>query len=121
MCALVAAIILACAALPAIAGEADVVAANAMRAADGTWTFTVTIRSHDKGINYYCDRFEVISPAGGVLGVRELDHPHVNEQPFTRELAGVKVPPGIGHGVLIRAHHNVAGYTGSTVKIRLRN
>lgn len=42
-----------------------------------------------------CDRFEVISPGGGVLGVRQLKHPHADEQPFTRELHGGKIPRGL--------------------------
>ena len=104
----------------ATAGEADVIAATAARASDGTWSFDVTIRSNDKNFNYYCDRFEVLSPSGGVLGVRELEHPHADEQPFTRELRGVKIPAGgIVRSVLVRAHHGVRGYDGATVKVKL--
>ncbi len=117
--ATVATVVLLFACSPAIAGEADVIAAKAVRAPDGTWNFEVTIRSNDKDFNYYCDRFEVISPSGGVLGVRQLEHPHADEQPFTRELRGVKIPRGIARGVLVRAHHSIRGYDGAALKVRL--
>lgn len=101
------------------AGEADVVAAKGHRVPGGDFSFSVTIRSRDKGWDYYCDRFEVLSPQGKVLGVRELLHPHETEQPFTREPHGVQIPPGITHAV-IRAHHKPRGYDGATLKVELR-
>ncbi|MEO8442725.1 MAG: hypothetical protein ABI547_09575 [Betaproteobacteria bacterium] len=116
-----AAVMLLCTSTLAIAGEADVIAAKVKREADGTWTFTVTIRSDDRDASFYCDRFEVISPNGGVLGVRELEHPHDDEQPFTRELRGVKIQLGMVRSVLIRAHHTARGYVGATLKVKLRD
>lgn len=100
------------------AGEADVIAAKARRGGDGKWSFAVTIRSNDKGWKYYCDRFEVRAPDGRVLGVRRLLHPHEDEQPFTRDLEGVEIPPGLP-GVLIRAHHSARGYDGRVLKLKL--
>jgi len=100
------------------AGEADVIAAKARRAGDGSWSFSVTIRSRDQGWKYYCDRFEVRAPDGRLLGVRQLLHPHDDEQPFTRELDGVPIPPGLP-GVLIRAHHSARGYDGDVLKLQL--
>ncbi len=49
---------------------------------------------------------------------RVLAHPHVNEQPFTRSLKGVKVPAGIER-VLIRAHDSVHGYGSQVVELTL--
>ena len=52
----------------------------------------------------------VKTPAGSVLGVRELAHDHGNEQPFTRSLPGVEIPSGIvevileGGGIPVWAH-----------------
>lgn len=103
---------------PAWAGEADVVAAKVTRVRDGVYHFDVTIRSRDRGWDYYCDRFEVLSPAGRVLGVRELLHPHETEQPFARQLSGVNVPVGITH-VIIRARHKPRGYDGTTLEVEL--
>ncbi len=103
----------------ALAGAADVIAATARQAADGGWSFEVTMRCDDRGPDYFCDSFEVVSPDGRVLGVRRLLHDHTNEQPFARDLQGVKVPAGFPHGVLIRGHHNVRGYDGAAFKLEL--
>jgi len=108
---------LACA-LPAWAGEADVVQAKVEKGANGTYNFDVTIRSNDRGWDYYCDRFEVLDPDGKVLGVRTLYHPHETEQPFTRELYGVRIPAGL-RKVTIRARHKPRGYDGKTLTITL--
>ena len=100
------------------AGEADVVAAEAYRASDGTWRFDVTVRHDDTGWEHYADRWDVVSPAGEVLATRVLLHPHENEQPFTRSLGGVAVPEGVTR-VIIRAHDNVHGRGGQTVEVPL--
>jgi hypothetical protein len=107
-------------ALPCAAwgGEADVVSARAIRAANGSFNFEVTIRSQDRGWDHYADRFEILAPDGTVLGVRQLAHPHVYEQPFTRELNGVLVPDTLDT-VVIRAHHHPRGYDGATVQLEL--
>jgi hypothetical protein len=102
----------------ALAGEADVVGAKATRASDGTWRFDVTIRSHDKGWDYYADAFEVLTPDGRLLGTRVLLHPHEDEQPFTRELDGIRIPAGVER-VVIRARHKPKGYDGRTLELRL--
>jgi hypothetical protein len=102
----------------AVAGEADVIDAKVSRARDGTYNFDVTIRSNDKGWDYYCDAFEVLAPDGKVLGTRILLHPHEDEQPFTRELYGVRIPPGIDRAI-IRARHKPKGYDGKTLVVKL--
>ena len=99
--------------VPAAAGEADVLAVKTAREAGGTWRFDVTIRSRDRGWDYYCDRFEVVAPDGRVLGTRVLLHPHTDEQPFTRELAGVKLPAGLRR-VVVRAAMKPGGAGGET-------
>lgn len=80
--------------------------------------FDVTVRSVDKGWDYYADAFEVLAPDGTLLGRRVLAHPHESEQPFTRELHGVQIPAGVTE-VLVRARHRPKGYDGATRKIRL--
>ena len=70
-------------AFSAWAGEADVLSAKVTKSGSGTYNFDVTIRSNDRGWDYFCDRFEVLTPDGKVLGVRTLLHPHETEQPFT--------------------------------------
>ena len=102
----------------ALAGEADVVSAEAVRSPDGTWRFTVTVRHGDTGWDHYADAWEVLSPDGSVLGRRELLHPHVTEQPFTRSLSGVVVPEDVDR-VTVRARDSVHGYGGATVEVLL--
>ncbi len=102
----------------AAAGEADVVGAEARRTADGSWRFEVTVRHADTGWEHYADKWEVLAPDGRLLGERILLHPHVEEQPFTRTLAGVAVPAGIRE-VRIRAHDSVHGYGGRELRLEL--
>ncbi|MBI3452524.1 MAG: hypothetical protein HY057_06815 [Rhodospirillales bacterium] len=103
---------------PAVAGEADVIAAAVKPVGGGQYDFDVTIRSNDRGWSYYADRFEVLAPDGTVLGVRELLHPHETEQPFTRELSGVRIPDGIDR-VTVRARHRPRGYDGATLVVKV--
>ena len=105
-------------AVPVWAGEADVIRAKVEKGSNGTYDFDVTIRSNDRGWDYYCDRFEVLGPDGKVLGVRTLYHPHETEQPFTRELYGVRIPAGLNK-VTIRARHKPRGYDGKTLTVTL--
>ncbi len=111
------AIVLLCA-LPALAGKADVIAVKASKQGAGTWRFDVTIKSDDTGWKKYADKFDVLAPDGKVLGTRILYHPHEDEQPFTRELTGVKVPAGVAE-VKVRAHDKVEGYGGAEMTVRL--
>jgi hypothetical protein len=81
--------------------------------------FDVTVRHDDEGWDHYADAWQVVDPATGeVLGTRELLHPHVNEQPFTRSLRGVVVPDGVRH-VVVRARCNVHGFGGREVTVDL--
>lgn len=103
----------------AIAGEVDVVDAQASKSADGTWRFDVTLRHADEGWDHYADAWEVLAPDGTVLATRVLYHPHVEEQPFTRSLSGIRIPAGIST-VTIRGHDKVHGYGGKTLTLTLR-
>jgi hypothetical protein len=113
-----AAILVMLAAGPALAGKADVVAVEAARESDGTWRFRVTVRHDDAGWDHYADRWQVETLDGRVLGTRVLLHPHETEQPFTRALGGVVIPPEVSE-VIVRAHDSVHGDGGGTVTVRL--
>ena len=105
-------------AIPAWAGEADVLTASAQRQGDG-WRVTATVAHADTGWEHYADAFEVLLPDGTVLTQRILVHPHVNEQPFTRStIEAVIVPAGITT-LLVRARDNVDGHGGRTYELRL--
>jgi hypothetical protein len=99
---------LVCLAAPAFASEAVVTAATAVRSG-GSWSFDVTVRHADEGWEHYADQWRVRGPDGTVYGVRELFHPHVDEQPFTRALTGVAIPHGVGR-VAVEAHDQVDGW-----------
>jgi hypothetical protein len=106
------------AALPVHAGEADVLAVEVSAAGDNTLRFDVTVQHADSGWEHYADAFEVVAPDGAVLGTRTLLHPHVDEQPFTRELTGVTVPDGLTE-VIVRARDSVHGWGGDQLRIAL--
>ena len=99
------------------AGPADVISASADCAAS-VCTFTVTVRHADEGWQHYANAWEVVAPDGTVLATRVLEHPHVDEQPFTRELRGVKIPADI-KSVRIRARDSVHGFGGREVTVSL--
>lgn len=113
-----AAMLMCALAVPASAGEADVVEATATKTGT-TWRFDVTVRHDDKGWDHYSDAWRVLAPDGTVLGTRTLYHPHVDEQPFTRSLAGVAVPAGVDV-VTIEARDSVHGWGGKTIKLDLK-
>lgn len=100
----------------AFAGKADVIDASATKASDGTYIFSVTIKSDDIGWEKYADRWEVITKDGTLLGTRVLAHPHEDEQPFTREQSGIAVPASVKE-VIIRAHDKVEGFGGMEVTL----
>ena len=102
---------------PALADPSDIVDVMARQAA-GAWRFDVTLRHPDTGWNHYADGWEVRAPDGRVLGTRTLFHPHVEEQPFTRSLGGVKIPEGIDT-VMVHARCNVDGWADPGVKVTL--
>lgn len=96
---------------PPVAGEADVLAVEADCDSESVCRFAVTVQHADEGWDHYANRWEVLDSEGSVLGVRELAHPHVNEQPFTRSLGGVRIPAGVTE-VVVRARDSVHGYGG---------
>jgi len=101
-----------------MAGDADVIGVNASRQGKEVYDFLVTVRSKDTGWDRYADRIEAVAPDGRVLGTRILEHPHDDEQPFTRDLFGVHIPDTF-HKVTIRAHFKPTGWMGETFVVRL--
>ena len=110
--------LLAFAAGPAIAGEADVVGVKVARTSTGVYRFDVTVTHFDRGWKHYANKWDVVAPDGTVLGTRELLHPHEHEQPFTRSLSGVRVPKGIAT-VTLRAHDLVHEYGGKEMTVKI--
>jgi hypothetical protein len=100
------------------ASEADVVKVNILSTGDRVYRIDVTVRHADSGWDHYANRWEVRTLDGKVLGIRELAHPHVQEQPFTRSLRGVAIPKGI-EKVELRAHDSVHDYGGKTIAVQV--
>ncbi len=112
------AILAAAASISARAGEADVVGAEAAVQADGTYRFDVTVRHSDQGWDHYANRWELVAPDGTTLGTRTLLHPHIAEQPFTRSLSDVEIPPEFTE-VTIRAGDSVHDFGGAELTVPL--
>ena len=102
----------------AVANPPQVVAADAQSNGD-TWTISVTLSHPDSGWDHYASGWEVLAPDGTKLGYRELTHPHVDEQPFTRSLSGVRIPEGIGH-ILIRPRCTLDGWVATPTMLSLK-
>ena len=92
-----------------------------VRASQGgdVWRFDVTLAYPDTGWEDYADGWHVATPTGQILGTRVLLHPHENEQPFTRSLSGVQIPPDVDE-VVIRSHDLLSGYSPNTLVVPLR-
>lgn len=97
-------------------GCAHVVQGRLTAEPDGAYTVEATVRSADTGEEKYADAWEVRAPDGTVLGTRELLHPHVEEQPFTRSLGGVVIPEGVER-VEVAARDSVLGFCGDTITV----
>ena len=111
-------VVLSGVACSASAGQADVVAVDVRSVSAGVYDFDVTVGHADEGWDHYADAWRVVAPDGTVLGTRTLYHPHVDEQPFTRSLGGVRIPAGTGH-VFVEAHDKVHGWSGQRLRIDL--
>jgi hypothetical protein len=99
---------LALAGTAAAADPARIVAAEARAEARG-WTVSVTLRHGDTGWDDYADGWRILDGDGRVIGTRELLHPHVTEQPFTRSLRVEALPDG---ALFVESSTSVTGWSG---------
>ena len=113
-----AAALLSALAAGAAAGPADVVDARADCDAERVCRFVVSVRHADQGWKHYADAWEVLGPDDALIARRVLRHPHVQEQPFTRALDGVRVPADLDV-VRVRARDKVHGYGGAEVEVQI--
>lgn len=107
-----------CSAHSAWAGMADVLDVQTSCTENRVCRFDVTVRHTDEGWKHFADRWEVLTLDGKVLATRELAHPHVNEQPFTRSLFNVHIPPNTKH-IRVRSHDSVHGFGGKELVVDL--
>lgn len=101
---------------PATGGEADILKVDVDCDGASTCRFSVTVRHADEGWDHYANKWEILDADGEVIAVRELAHPHDNEQPFTRSLGGVEIPAGLDR-VTVRAHDSVHAYGGKELVV----
>ena len=65
------------------------------------------------------DAWVIFTEDGQYLAARNLQHPHIKEQPFTRFLPNLPVNEGI-NSVVIRAHCSRDGFGGKDMTVQLR-
>lgn len=109
--------VLAALATPAFADPGTVRKVTVTKSGD-LFSFDVTVSHADSGWDHYVDAWRIKDENGNVLGQRELAHPHVNEQPFTRSLSGVRIPDGVTT-VTVEARDNVSGWSPNTRQAKL--
>ncbi len=103
----------------AISGEADVVNVEAICNSDSTCDFIVSVKHADDGWEHYANRWEVRTADGKRIAIRELAHPHVNEQPFTRSLKNVQIPADVTE-VSVRARDSRHNYGGKEITVKIK-
>jgi len=105
-------------ALPAFAEPPVIENVRASNSSD-TWSFDVTISHPDTGWDHYVDAWRVVDMEGAQIAIRNLAHPHVNEQPFTRSVSGVRLPDGTEQ-VQIQARDNIGGWSPDMKVVKLK-
>lgn len=108
-------------ALPAGVAEQkypDVVSVKVQARGADSFDFDVTVSSPYDSPQRYADAFRAMARDGTVFGERILIHDHAGEQPFTRDLHGVRIPPGV-RVVVIQARDQKFGYGGKTAEVAL--
>lgn len=109
---------IALATTPVLADPPVIQNVNIKKSGD-SWDFDVTIKHTDTGWDDYADGWRILDGEGKELGLRNLAHPHVNEQPFTRSLSGVNIPDGVTE-IGIQARDTVNGWSPDIKRIKLR-
>jgi len=103
---------------PALADAPVVSNVNVAKSGDA-WNFDVTLSHKDTGWDDYANAWRILDGNGKELAVRNLAHPHVDEQPFTRSLSGIRIPADVTE-VGIQASDTIGGWSSAVKKITLR-
>ena len=101
------------------ANKVEITNVVAHQKSDRTWTFAVTLKHGDIGWDHFANEWQVLAPDGKVLATRTLFHPHVDEQPFTRNTSGVKIPESM-EIVRIIAKDSLHGTSNTAMQINLK-
>ena len=96
----------------------DVLTAKVQSSGPETFDFDVTVSSPYDTPQRYADAIRVMGQEGTVYGERKLMHDHADEQPFTRDVYGVKIPKGV-RVVVVQGRDQQFGYGGKTIEVTL--
>ena len=96
----------------------DVVDVKVKARGENRFDFDVTLSSPYDTPQRYADAIRVMSVAGMLYAERVLLHDHADEQPFTRDLQGVSIPPGV-RAAVVQGRDQKFGYGGKTVQVAL--
>ncbi len=100
------------------ANNISILATAIIHQSHGEYLVNVKLEHRDTGWQHYADEWRIVDSQGNILGSRVLQHPHVNEQPFTRALSNVKLSNELDT-VYIEAHDKVHGWTKNRLRIDL--
>ena len=109
---------LCCLSFSALAGEVDVLNVEIQKSSQGIFTFSVTLQHEDTGWDHFANKWEIIDEENNILGTRILYHPHVEEQPFTRNLSGLMLSEDL-KTVTVRGHDSLHAYGGKVITLEL--
>ncbi len=96
----------------------DVVKVAVRPAGPDRFNFDVTVSSPYDTPRRYADGFRVYGRDQQVFGERKLLHDHQHEQPFTRDLYDVRIPPTVKR-VSVQARDQRFGYGGKSIDVQL--
>lgn len=100
------------------AGEVAIEYAKLKSEGEGRWRISVTLRHQDVNRFHFADAWRIVAKDGTVIATRRMAHPHVEEQPFTRSLSGVKIPAGTRY-VYVEAHDSEHGWSPDRLEVEL--
>lgn len=102
-----------------IASDAEVLKVKAELTSAQKYNISVTVKHADEGWDHYANAWRVYSVEGELLGERVLHHPHVKEQPFTRNLLGLRIPSEVTE-IRIVAVCSQTGESNKSYTLKLR-
>ena len=102
-------ILATCLASPALSDPPDIIGVDI----DASQV-SVTLAHPDTGWDHYADGWRIEKEDGTIIDTRELLHPHVEEQPFTRSLTVRDLPEG---PIYIRAKCSTDGWSETRVSL----
>ena len=102
-----------------MASEARILEVQAELTSAQKFNFIVTVKHADTGWDHYADAWRIYTPEGELIAERVLHHPHVDEQPFKRNLMGVRIPQGANE-LILKASCSKTGESKNTYTLKIQ-